>query len=104
MDKPKKNSIMKQLKTSFLSNFMSQTKNDSSSRRRAENSGPLKKGHFSIIVLNNGEPKKFFVALRYLRYPPFIKLLDEAEQEYGFSQKGALVIPCEASELERILS
>ena len=61
----------------------------------------MEKWHFSIVVLENGEPKKFFVALKY---PPFIKLLDAAEQEYGFNQKGALVILCEESALENILS
>ncbi|XP_038998785.1 auxin-responsive protein SAUR72-like [Hibiscus syriacus] len=112
MDKIKKNSIthgfnfmaisaMKQLKR-FPIPFYSKTKNDRSTRR-AENSGTSKKGHFSVIVLENGKPKKFFVALGYLRYPPFIKLVHEAEKEYGFNQKGVLVIPCEASELERIL-
>ncbi|KAK2654976.1 hypothetical protein Ddye_008028 [Dipteronia dyeriana] len=62
------------------------------------------KGHFSVLVLSNGETQKFLVALRYLSHPPFIKLLEAAEQEFGFDQKGALVIPCEASELKRILS
>ena len=61
----------------------------------------MEEEHFSVVVLENGELKKFFVALKY---PPFIKLLDAAEQEYGFNQKGALVIPCEESELENILS
>ncbi|XWS43569.1 hypothetical protein CRYUN_Cryun16bG0115400 [Craigia yunnanensis] len=96
-------SAMKQLKSSFLPIFWWQTQDDRCTRR-AENSGTSEKGHFSVVVLENGEPKKFFVALRYLKYPPFIKLLDAAEQEYGFNQKGALVIPCEESELENILS
>ncbi|EOY07894.1 Uncharacterized protein TCM_022211 [Theobroma cacao] len=82
-------SAMKQLKNIFLSIFWWQTQGD----RTQE-----------IVELKNGEPKKFFVSLSYLTYPPFMKLLDAAEEEYGFNQKGALVIPCEATELEKILS
>lgn len=62
------------------------------------------KGHFWILAYNNGETKKFLVALRYLSHPPFVKLLEAAEQEFGFEQKGVIVIPCEASQLQRILS
>ena len=61
----------------------------------------MEKWHFSVVVFENGEPKKFFVALKY---PPFIELLDATKQENGFNQKGALVIPCEESEFENILS
>lgn len=64
----------------------------------------MKDGYFSVITIGHGEPRKFFVALRYLSHPPFLKLLDAAEQEFGFNQEGVLVIPCEPSELQRILS
>ncbi|XVE61678.1 hypothetical protein DITRI_Ditri06bG0059300 [Diplodiscus trichospermus] len=96
-------SAMQQLKSGLLSIFWCQIQEDRSTGR-AESSGCSKRGHFSVVVLENGEHKKFFVALRYLRYPPFIKLLDAAEQEYGFNQPGAIVIPCGESELENILS
>lgn len=66
--------------------------------------GNLKEGHFTVLTIGNGEQRKFFVALSYLRYPPFLKLLEAAEQEFGFDQPGVLVIPCEANELQRILS
>ncbi|WRX22903.1 Small auxin-up RNA - like 10 [Theobroma cacao] len=87
-------SAMKQLKNIFLSIFWWQTQGDRSTRR-IENSRPLKRGHFSVVVLKNGEPKKLLNSKM---------LLDAAEEEYGFNQKGALVIPCEATELEKILS
>ncbi|KAK3000560.1 hypothetical protein RJ639_020960 [Escallonia herrerae] len=73
---------------------------DLNSIRRAER----KDGYFSVLTVVNGEPKKFLVALSYLRYPPFVKLLEAAEQEFGFDQPGVLIIPCEASEILRILS
>ncbi|CAI9760673.1 unnamed protein product [Fraxinus pennsylvanica] len=62
-----------------------------------------KGGHFSVIAIGNGEPKKFSVALDYLCYPPFVRLLEAAEREFGFEQQGVLAIPCEASELRNIL-
>lgn len=64
----------------------------------------LKEGYFSVLTIGNNELKKFQVALYYLRHPPFVKLLEAAAQEFGFDQPGVLVIPCEASELQRILS
>lgn len=62
-----------------------------------------KGGHFSVIAIGDGEPKKFSVALDYLWYPPFVRLLEAAEKEFGFDQQGVLAIPCEASELRNIL-
>ncbi|GMP50364.1 hypothetical protein CsSME_00017011 [Camellia sinensis var. sinensis] len=61
-------------------------------------------GHFPVLAICNGEEaKKFLVALSYLAYPPFVKLLEAAEQEFGFDQPGVLVVPCKANELQRIL-
>ncbi|RVX04986.1 hypothetical protein CK203_019100 [Vitis vinifera] len=70
----------------------------------AEGENVMIKGYFSVLAMGNGEPKKFLVALNYLAYPPFVKLLEAAEQEFGFDQQGVLAVPCEASELQRILS
>lgn len=63
----------------------------------------IMEGYFSVLAMGKGEPKKFLVAVNYLAYPPFVKLLEAAEQEFGFDQKGVLALPCEASELQRIL-
>ncbi|KAH6797672.1 hypothetical protein C2S52_022226 [Perilla frutescens var. hirtella] len=63
-----------------------------------------KSGHFSVITTGNGESKKFLIGLRFLSYPPFVRLLEAAEREFGFEQKGVLTLPCEASELQQILS
>lgn len=64
-----------------------------------------KKGCFSVVAVGGaGEPKKFFIALEYLSYPPFLELLEAAEKEFGFQQQGVLAVPCEASDLQRILS
>lgn len=63
-----------------------------------------KRGHFSVVTSGNGESKKFMVGLRFLSYPPFVRLLEAAEREFGFEQKGVLTLPCEASELQQMLS
>lgn len=63
-----------------------------------------KSGHFSVVTCGNGESKKFLVGLHLLSYPPFVRLLEAAEREFGFEQKGVLTLPCEASELLQMLS
>lgn len=67
----------------------------------------VKEGHFAVIAVNTGnEPKKkrFIVPLSYLSHPGFVRLLEKAAEEYGFDHDGALTVPCQPSELERILS
>ncbi|KAM7254679.1 hypothetical protein ACFE04_019920 [Oxalis oulophora] len=64
----------------------------------------VKKGCFPVIVKKKGcEPKRFLVPLSCLEHPPFVKLLDEAHQEFDYSQKGVLVIPCDAARLQTII-
>lgn len=70
---------------------------------RVTGSYVTKRGHFSVITTGNGESKKFLVGLPFLSYPPFVRLLEAAEIEFGY-QQGVLAIPCEASELQQILS
>lgn len=76
--------------------------------RKAERSNSRldkgKEGYFPVLTVGNNELRKFQVALYYLRHPAFVKLLDAAAQEFGFDQPGVLIIPCEAIELQRILS
>ncbi|KAK1403388.1 Auxin-responsive protein SAUR32-like [Heracleum sosnowskyi] len=69
-----------------------------------ETKGNLMDGYFSVLAKGNQGMRKFQVALYYLHHPPFVKLLEAAAQEFGFDQPGVLVIPCEASELEKILT
>jgi|UniRef100_A0A2N9EYY9 SAUR family protein len=63
----------------------------------------VKEGHFSVIAVDGNEPKRFVVPLSYLTHPTFVRLLEQAAEEYGFDHEGALSIPCRPSELERIL-
>ncbi|XP_034221491.1 auxin-responsive protein SAUR50-like [Prunus dulcis] len=63
----------------------------------------VKEGHFAVIAVDGDEPKRFVVALSYLTHPTFLKLLEQAAEEYGFDHDGALMIPCQPIELEKIL-
>uniref|UniRef100_A0A3Q7IM63 Uncharacterized protein n=1 Tax=Solanum lycopersicum TaxID=4081 RepID=A0A3Q7IM63_SOLLC len=51
----------------------------------------VKEGHFAVFSVNSEEdPKKFILELHWLNNPFFLKLLKQAEDEYGFQQKGVL--------------
>lgn len=64
----------------------------------------VKEGHFAVIAVDHGEPKRFVVPINFLTHPPFLSLLEQAAEEYGFDHDGALTIPCRPSDLERILT
>ncbi|KAK6231639.1 hypothetical protein QUC31_011103 [Theobroma cacao] len=63
----------------------------------------VKEGHFAVIAVKGGKPKRFILELSYLRNPAFLRLLEQAKEEYGFHQTGALTVPCQPEELEKIL-
>ncbi|KAK9051947.1 hypothetical protein SSX86_028575 [Deinandra increscens subsp. villosa] len=64
-------------------------------------SGDVPAGHVAVCVGSNFT--RFVVRATYLNHPIFQKLLTEAEEEYGFTNIGPLMIPCEESEFENIL-
>ncbi|KAK7261314.1 hypothetical protein RIF29_27623 [Crotalaria pallida] len=63
----------------------------------------VKEGHFAVIAEGGEEPKRFVMPLSCLNNSTFLRLLEQAEEEYGFDHEGALSIPCRPSVLERIL-
>lgn len=63
----------------------------------------VKEGHFAVFAAKGEEPKRFVVELGYLTNPAFLRLLEQAKEEYGLEQKGVLSIPCQPEELEKIL-
>ncbi|ESW04302.1 hypothetical protein PHAVU_011G083900 [Phaseolus vulgaris] len=66
----------------------------------------VKEGHFVVIAKAKDigeEAKRLVVPLSCLKNPTFLRLLEEAAEEYGFDQHGALTIPCRPSELEKLL-
>ncbi|EXC31777.1 hypothetical protein L484_020601 [Morus notabilis] len=64
----------------------------------------VKEGHFAVIAVKGDEPKRFVVPLSCLAHPTFLRLLEQAAEEYGFDREGALNIPCRPCELEKILA
>lgn len=103
----KKNSIVKlkvvveKLQRSLLLSRKSNSSFEDDSTSVPED---VKEGHFAVIAVDGDKPKRFVVPLSYLAHPTFLKLLEQAAEEYGFDHEGALAIPCLPSELEKILS
>lgn len=60
-------------------------------------------GYFAVLAIKGEETKRFIVGLDYLNDPAFLRLLDQAREEYGFRQKEALALPCCPQELQKIL-
>lgn len=58
-------------------------------------------GHVAVCVGTGC--RRYVVRATYLNHPVFQKLLDRAEEEYGFTNTGPLTIPCDESVFEEIL-
>ncbi|KAF8413388.1 hypothetical protein HHK36_001369 [Tetracentron sinense] len=54
----------------------------------------IPKGCLAIMVGQGEDHQRFVVPVIYFNHPLFMKLLKEAEDEYGFDQKGTITIPC----------
>ncbi|KAJ8748556.1 hypothetical protein K2173_003457 [Erythroxylum novogranatense] len=52
------------------------------------------KGCLAVKVGQGEEQQRFVVPVLYFNHPLFMQLLKEAEEEYGFDQKGTITIPC----------
>ncbi|XP_012437801.1 auxin-responsive protein SAUR32 [Gossypium raimondii] len=48
------------------------------------------------------EQQRFVVPVLYFNHPLFMQLLKEAEEEYGFEQKGMITIPCHVEEFRNV--
>ncbi|XP_028796931.1 auxin-responsive protein SAUR32-like [Neltuma alba] len=61
------------------------------------------KGCLAIRV-GQGEDdlQRFVVPVIYFNHPLFLQLLKEAEEEFGFDQKGAITIPCHVEEFRSV--
>lgn len=71
---------------------------------KKSSSDDVKKGHFAVVAVDgDGGLKRFMVPLYFLTHTSFLRLLDEAAEEYGFYHGGVLTVRCRPAELERIL-
>lgn len=61
------------------------------------------KGCVAVYVGSEGEkPQRFVIPVVYVNHPLFEKFLKEAEEEYGFEQKGTITIPCHVSDFQYV--
>ncbi|KAG4985513.1 hypothetical protein JHK84_033451 [Glycine max] len=92
-------SVFEKLQKSLL---LRRNKSSSSYYGDYDTTACVLEGHFAVIAEHEKETiKRFLVPLSYLRNSTFLGLLEQAAEEYGFDQHGALTIPCRPSELER---
>lgn len=64
----------------------------------------VKEGHFAVLAVDDDQLRRFVVPLSFLTRPSFLRLLEEAAEEYGFDHDGALTVPCRPTVLQRILA
>nr|KYP71978.1 Auxin-induced protein 6B [Cajanus cajan] len=62
----------------------------------------IRKGCLKIKVGEGEEQQKIRVPINYLNHPLFVQLLKEAEEEYGFAQKGTITIPCQVAQFKYV--
>ncbi|GAB4861549.1 Auxin-responsive protein saur32, partial [Ancistrocladus abbreviatus] len=60
------------------------------------------KGCLAIKVGQGEDQQRFIVPVLYFNHPLFMRLLKEAEEEYGFDQKGTITIPCHVEEFRYV--
>ncbi|XP_057249470.1 auxin-responsive protein SAUR32 [Beta vulgaris subsp. vulgaris] len=62
------------------------------------------KGCMVVLVGHEGEEKleRFVIPIVYTNHPKFLDLLKEAEEEYGFNQKGPITIPCHVEQFRHV--
>ncbi|GMH16504.1 hypothetical protein Nepgr_018345 [Nepenthes gracilis] len=60
------------------------------------------KGHFAVYVGDNRT--RYIVPISFLSRPEFQTLLQQAEEEFGFSHDMGITIPCEEEVFEALTS
>ncbi|MFS8022227.1 putative small auxin-up RNA [Helianthus anomalus] len=73
--------------------------------RRKPQQKPVPKGCLAVKVGEaDGEQQRFVVPVIWFNHPLFVQLLKEAEDEYGFEQRGTITIPCNVHHFRTIIS
>ncbi|KAF8379940.1 hypothetical protein HHK36_027405 [Tetracentron sinense] len=62
----------------------------------------IPRGCLAIMVGQGQEQQRFVVPVLYFNHPLFMQLLKEAEDEYGFDQKGTIAIPCHVEDFRYV--
>ncbi|XP_066347262.1 auxin-responsive protein SAUR32-like [Miscanthus floridulus] len=66
--------------------------------------GCVPPGCVAVLVGGGDEPERVVVDVRALAQPSVRALLEVAQREFGFDQKGVLRIPCAADEFRRAVA
>ncbi|XP_057518651.1 auxin-responsive protein SAUR36-like [Amaranthus tricolor] len=63
----------------------------------------IPKGHLAVHVEEpEGDTRRVLIPILFLNHPLFGKLLEEAENVYGFNHPGRITIPCPITEFENV--
>lgn len=94
--------LMRGMLTTFLTLYDNLLDQDV---REEEDALPIdvKEGQFAVHTLDDDTLRRSVVELSSLSDPRFLKLLERAEQEFGFGQMGILVIPCTHNHLHSVI-
>ncbi|KAG2725637.1 hypothetical protein I3760_01G075200 [Carya illinoinensis] len=71
-------------------------------RTKKQETRDVPKGCLAIKVGQGEKQQRFVVPVMYFNHPLFMQLLKEAEEEYGFDQKGTITIPCHVEEFRYV--
>ncbi|XP_030549143.1 auxin-responsive protein SAUR32-like [Rhodamnia argentea] len=71
-------------------------------REEGDNLKDVPRGCLAISVGQGEEERRFVIPVAYVNHPRFVDLLREAEDEYGFDQKGPINIPCHINEFRNV--
>ncbi|XP_022147445.1 auxin-responsive protein SAUR32-like [Momordica charantia] len=72
-------------------------------KRQGSATAAVPKGCLAVKVGHQGEEQqRFVVPVMYFNHPRFMQLLKEAEEEYGFDQKGTITIPCHVEQFRHV--
>uniref|UniRef100_A0A7N0SXQ6 Small auxin up regulated protein n=1 Tax=Kalanchoe fedtschenkoi TaxID=63787 RepID=A0A7N0SXQ6_KALFE len=75
---------------------------DHRDKKFGEGHKDVPKGCLAVRVGRGEEEQRFVIPVMYLNHPLFKELLKEAEEEYGFHQKGLITIPCPVEEFRTV--
>lgn len=88
--------------TTIFTNIRTTTTNRG--RKKHHHHQEVPKGCLAVKVgETDGEQQRFVVPVVWFNHPLFMQLLKEAEDEYGFEQKGTITIPCNVHHFRTII-
>ncbi|CAI9764153.1 unnamed protein product [Fraxinus pennsylvanica] len=70
--------------------------------KRQQQVKDVPKGCLAVKVGQGENQQRLVIPVIYFNNPLFNPLLKEAEEEYGFDQKGTITIPCHVEEFRNI--